>query len=505
MSTPKEDYVAGLSDRKPYEDRAKEIAKVTLPYIIRDDGASGSTELEDSNSQSYGARLVNSLKAKMGMALLPPSTSSFRFVPDAKELAALTEGNADNAAKVTNMLSTTTLDINNSIEAQQIRPKLFDLVVQLIVVGSCIGEKVKDKGVRLHTLKTFVTKLDSMGKPTMIVMHEVIAKEKLPKDITPRDQNQSEYSLYTRYKMMDDGSKKWVMTQSIEDDMVGGEKTFKDYDALPVRYFGWTWVDGDQYHRPYAEDYYKDLQQLDKMADLLTDGAIIAAKSLLFVDERGGRTRKDEVANSENGDVIDGNAADVTALQLQKNFDFQIPMEREANLKRELASAFLLNESATRDAERVTAAEIRFMAQELESSTLAGVYSVLAVDWSRWLVEKIMKEEGIKFQTISVEILTGLDALGRSQESQKLDNYLARMGQLNMLHWVNEAEVVSRYAAFDGIDTMNLIKTPEQVQEAKQQAQAEAAAATETQAAAQAAGQVEGQAIAGQPQQPPPQ
>ena len=491
---PSEFYKAGISDRKPYEDRALAIAKVTVPYAIRTDGASGSTEMEDTNSQSYGARLVNTLKAKMGMALLPPSTSSFRFVPNAQELDALSQGSADNAAKIMNLLSSQTLAVNDEIENQQIRPTLFEMLLQLIVVGSVIAEKIKDTGIVLHMLKSFIVKLDNTGTPVQMCVHEELYKQNLPPDYTIKDEGKEVYDLYTMYTQDPTGkTKSWEMTQEIDGDVQPNTKTYKEYNELPMKYYGWTWIVGDQYHRPYAEDYYKDLEQIDKLANLLTDGSLVAAKILLFVNERGGRTRKDSVADSSNGDVVDGSAEDVTALQINKNFDFQVPMEREANLKKELAAAFLMNESATREAERVTAEEIRFMAQQLETSTLAGIYSTMALHWSKWIVGKIMEELKIKFKEISVDILTGLDALGRSQESQKLDAYLTRLAQLNMMIWVNESEIASRYAAFDGIETMGLLKTPEQVKSEKAELAKQATEQAGEQALAESAGKAGGE------------
>ncbi len=496
LMKPSEFYSAGISDRKPYEDRAELIAKVTLPYIIRTDGSSGSTELEDSNAQSYGARLVNTLKAKMGMALLPPSTSSFRFVPNAQELEALSQGSADNAAQIMNLLSSQMIAVNEEIENQQIRPSLFDMILQLIVVGSVVVEKIKDEGVSLHTLKSYIVKLNKDGVPLAICIYEELDKTQLPKGYTPKDDKIEIFKLFTLFSVKDEaGATGWEMTQEIEGEVQGEVKSYKDYNSLPVKYYGWTWMVGDQYHRPYAEDYYKDLEQIDKLAQLLTDGSLVAAKILLFVNERGGRTRKDAVAESGNGDVIDGSAEDVTALQINKNFDFQVPMEREANLKAELASAFLMNESATRQAERVTATEIQFMAQQLETSTLAGIYSSMSLEWSKWIVEKIMAELGIKFKEVEVDILTGLDALGRSQESQKLDNYLARLAQLNMMVWINEAEVASRYAAFEGIETNNLLKTPDEVKNARAQAQQQAATQAGEEALATSAGGAAGEAM----------
>ncbi len=459
-------YKKGESDRTPYEDRAKLISKLTVPYLIREESDTGTTQMADSNAQSYGGQLVNTLRAKMGMALLPPSTSSFRLLPDPAELEALTQGSPDNKAKISQQLSGVTTTINAEIEVQQIRNSLFDLISQLIVVGSCIAEKKKDAGVILHTLQSYVVTLDNQGVPTRLCFVEEL--DELPSGVEPKDE-QDTYQLYTMaYKEI--GAEKWTVFQEIEGERVGSESTYKTYDDMPFRYLGWIWMSGDSYHRPYAEDYYKDLEQLDKLAQLLTDGALIAAKQLIFVNQRGGRTRKDDVAESANGDVVDGSADDVTSFKNEKNFDFQMPMEREQAIQKRLASAFLMNESVTRDAERVTAEEIQFMAKELETSSLSGIYSKLSLQWSKWLVVQTMKELKIKFDSVEVDIITGLDALGRSQIQQQLDGYVERLRTLEFMSYLKPEELIARYADYAGIDTTGLLKTPSEVQAEQQQA-----------------------------------
>ena len=473
--TPDEYYNSKLSDRKIYEDRAKLISKLTIPYVIRESTDNSTTTMTDSANQSFGARLINTLKAKMGMALLPPASSSFKLEPDPIALGELTKGNKNNDAKVALLISSATDRINKELELQQIRSSLFDIITEMLIVGSVLVEKKPNKGIVLHKLQTFVADLDPQGQPIKFCIREKMPPESLPDDITPKDSKADEdVTLYTMFDLKQE-TKSWEMTQSLDGEPIGDVKTFKDYDSLPFRYFGWTWMIGEDYHRPYTEDYYNDLEQLDKLTKLMVDGSIVAAKTLLFVNERGGRTRKDEVSDSANGDVIDGVAEDVTALQLGKNYDFQIPFEMMQKLEKTLSSAFLMNESVTRDAERVTAQEIRFMAQELESSSLSGIYSKLALQWSKWIVTKVMNEINIKFETIDVRVLTGLDALGRSQEAQKLDGYVSRLAQLNMLHWINEEELASRYADFDGINTNKLLKTPQEVETEMKKAQAQAA------------------------------
>ena len=491
-TVPSAFYNSNTSDRLPYESRAQAIAEVSLPYVFRADGSDGGTELFKSVSQSFNGRQINNLKAKMGMALLPPATSSFRLKPDALAMVQLFQGNETAIERVRQNLSLNTDAISSEIENQQIRSSLFDMLLQQIVVGSVIVEKNERAGMTIFPLRTFVVKLDSRGEPLAMCIVEKL--QKLPEGITPKDEKE-EYELYTLLAL-DKDTNKWIMKQDIDGDAVGVEKTYKDYDALPFRYFGWNWVQGDAYHRPFAEDYYPDMQQVDKLAKLNTEGAVIAAKSVLLVNQRGGRTRKKDLTDAANGAVIDGHADDVTAFQLQKNFDFEVSNSREGIIKRELQANFLDTGSVQRDAERVTAEEIRVMAQQLEASTLAGVYSKMALKWSKWIVTKVMDELNITFDAVDVDVLTGLDALGRSQEAQKQDNFMQRVTSLQLNHWIKENEVLQRYASFDGINTVGLIKTSQEVQTEQKAAQEATAERTLVEEGAKSAGQEAGKAVA---------
>ena len=375
------------------------------------------------------------------------------------------------------------------------------MVLQQIVVGSVIMEKLERKGFVIHNLKSFVTTLDSQGEPLAMCIKEKLTR--LPEGITPEDADAESWDIYTMLHI-DDESETWMMRQDIDGEAVGEDQTFKDYDDLPFRYFGWNWVSGDKYHRPFAEDYYPDMQQIDNLAMLNTQGALIAAKVVILVNQRGGRTRKDALVKAGMGDVIDGSSEDVTAFQLEKNFDFQVPNEREATIKKELMANFLDNGSVQRDAERVTAEEIRVMAQQLEASSLAGIYSKMSLKWSKWMVNKVMGEMKITFETIEVAVLTGLDALGRSQEGQKLDAFVGRAANLQLNHWLKTSELLQRYADLEGINTVDLLKTTEEVDK-EQKAAADAEAKQQlTMSGAESAGKAAG-AGAGAAAVPPPQ
>lgn len=488
--TPQEFYNTYSSSRQSYEDRAKEISSYTLPYLFEEDSFTGSSSMRDKISQSFCGRLINTLKAKMGMSLLPPSTSSFRLEPDKESLMVLSEGNPDFIAEVMAKMSSVTSQVTKEIEAQQVRDTIFDMLLQLIAVGSVIMEKIKDDGIMLHTLQNFAVELDSRGEAIAMCILE--KKKSVPEGYSGEEKD--EYKLYTLVEKNFE-TNRWHLRQSVEGEDVGKEIIYT-YDKLPFQYVGWNWTTGDTYHRPYAEDYLEDMKQYNSLSSLLTQGSIIASKSVLMVDQRGNRTRIQDLVNAKNGDVINGNAADVTAFQLQKNFDFQIPMERLQDIQKNLSSAFLMNESVTRDAERVTAQEIRFMAQELETSSLSGVYSKLSKKVSKRIVQWIMQELKLEFKEVSINVVTGLDALGRSQEAQKLDSLVQRLASMNLMHYLNEAELIQRYASFEGIDVTGLVKSPTQVQQEMKQAQEQAMLQQGGEALMQSAGQSAGQSIA---------
>ena len=490
---PKEFYDAKVTTRIQYENRAERISKMTLPYVFTTKAFNSSAGYVDNIAQSYCGRLLNTLKAKMGMSLFPPSTSSFRLEPNKEALMAITQGNPDMIAEISGKISSITSQITKEIEAQNIRDVIFDLLLQIIAVGCVVIEKIKDDGIMLHTLRGFTVDLDNRGEPRAMCLLEKL--KDLPVGIEFAEEKEV-YNLYTLIEK-DMTTKKWRVTQSIEDIMVG-EETMYTEDKLPFQYVGWNWTSGDTYHRPYAEDYIDDIEQYNTLSNLLTKGSVVASKVMIFVDEKGNRTRISDVADSENGQVMNGRADDVSAFQLQKNFDFQVPMARLQDIGKNLSSAFLMNESVTRDAERVTAQEIRFMAQELESSSLSGIYSKLSKKVSKRIVKWIMQELKIDFKEVSVNVITGLDALGRSQEAQKLDGLVQRMAAMGLNGYLIENELIQRYAAFDGIDVTGLIKTPTQVAQERQAQAQQQAEQMGAESMAQAAGEGVVQAVAQQ-------
>ena len=141
----------------------------------------------------------------------------------------------------------------------------------------------------------------------------------------------------------------------------------------------------------------------------------------------------------------------------------------------------MLTEAAIRRAERVTAEEVRLVTQAIERQ-LGGVYSVLSQEFQLPLVKILMSrmEAAKKLPKlpkgyVKPVVVTGVEALGRGQDLNKLDAFVAGIGQIlgaeTVQKYVNISEYLKRRASSLGLDTEGLVKSEEQLQEEMTQMQ----------------------------------
>jgi hypothetical protein len=169
---------------------------------------------------------------------------------------------------------------------------------------------------------------------------------------------------------------------------------------------------------------------------------------------------------------------------MQKHADLRVAFETIGMLKERLSFAFLMNTAIQRNAERVTAEEIRYMAQELED-VLGGVYSILSQEFQLPLVNRVMDKMQKKRRLpklpkklVRPTIVTGLEALGRGHDLNKLDMFVSGAAQLlgpEFPTYVNMSDYLKRRATSIGIDTDGLVRTQEEIEMMQQAAQQQAA------------------------------
>jgi hypothetical protein len=194
----------------------------------------------------------------------------------------------------------------------------------------------------------------------------------------------------------------------------------------------------------------------------------------------------EELNSAESGDFVAGVRDDVGTLQLEKSQDFQVARSVAEAIELRLSHAFMLQSGTVRDAERVTAEEIRAMAEELEN-VLGGVYTVLSAEFQLPLVNRLLYilerngEAPDLPSTVQPMIVTGFEAMGRNHSANKLRAWMADMSGIygpQILQQITDPnEVGKRLGDSYGIEAMDqLLKAPEQQQQDAQQGAVQQAA-----------------------------
>lgn len=476
MVTAKALYQKLMSDRDHYLNRARAAAALTIPSLFPDEGH----EKGDYHVpyQGTGARAVKSLAAKLLLAMFPPNTPFFKMSVDESEIGVnlpdSTKGEIEEALMSIERM------VSSRLEQKAARTKLYEALKQLLVGGNALIYAGKDT-VKLYRLDKYVCKRDHDGRIELIVIKEEIDKDNLTdeqqalvtQDVADTIGDDNTVDVYTIIRRE---GKRYKLHQEIGNYVVEGSQSSYKAEALPWIALRMVAIDGEDYGRSYVEEHMGDLHTLESLAKSMTEASAAAAR-ILFLVKPNSAVKIKQLREAPNGDFIAGNRDDVQALQLDKFADLRMATERIAVLEQALAQSFLMTSSVQRDAERVTAEEIRTLTNELEA-TLGGVYSLLALELQLPLVSTIVARlqdekkieklpEGIK-----PSILTGVEAMGRSSELQKLQmflNFLQPMGQDVIPQYLNVEEYMKRLATATNLDTKGLIKTEEQRNEEQQQ------------------------------------
>lgn len=474
--------------REPFLDRARAASELTIPSLIPPDGHTSHSDLP-TTFQSVGAKGVNNLSSKMALTAMPPNAPFFRVGIDPKVQRELEDDPAFKE-EVKKALAIYERTVMSEIEASGERPVINEVMKHLIVAGNVLLYLSKD-GAQVFHLDRYVVVRDAMGRPIEIVVKETfsyatlseVARELVaqPPTTAPGGSHQVEkpYHVYTHVVRK---KKQWFSYQEIDGKRIPGSDGQYPLDKSPWLPLRFIQISGEDYGRGHVEEYLGDLKSLEALTEAIVMGAAAAAK-VLFLVRPNGTTEVRTISESETGDIREGNAEDVTVLQMDKFADFRIAFETMNRIERRLQEAFLLNSSIQRDAERVTAEEIRFMAQDLEDA-LGGVYSTMSQEFQHPYVTRkihLLQRSGtlkrLPNGVARIVITTGLEALGRGHELSKLDAFVDRVNRLfgtgAAEKYLDASVAIERLAAGDGIDTEGLVKDQDALEADNQQAQAQ--------------------------------
>jgi hypothetical protein len=477
-------YTQLEAPRRPFLDRARDAALLTIPGLMPPEGHTGFTKLS-TPYQGIGARGVNNLAAKLLLALLPPNSPFFRLQVDDFTLIKMTkqEGMRAEVEKALGMIERSVM---GQIEAGAMRVTAFEAIKHLINDGNALCYLPEGGGMKLFRLDRFCIERDPMGNVLEIITKEDMAHSAMPphvRQLIPagaesKDPN-AKCALYTHVQRSEDG-KFWKVYQEVHDAIIPGSYGTYPIGKSPWIPLRWSKIDGESYGRGYVEEYIGDLKSLEALSQAIVEGSAAAAKVLFLVNPNGSTNMK-VVQDAPNLAVRAGKADDVTVLHMEKFNDFKVAQGVMESIEKRVSMAFLLNSSVQRSGERVTAEEIRYVASELEDG-LGGVYSILSQEFQlpfvtriMWQMERQKKLPALPKGMVRPVITTGLEALGRGHDLTKLDTLLQRLQPLGpevIATYLKVGDYISRVGTSLGIDMAGLVATDQEVQAAQQAAQA---------------------------------
>lgn len=516
-------YKAWQSERDSYLEEAWRSSKLTLPSVIPDTQdilqRSGTTKVPLAKPfQSLGARGVNNLASKLLLTLFPPTSPFLKYVVAAQVEEEAKKAGAD-IQELKNALSVREARIQSEVDLRNVRPKGFQILRHLLISGNCTVFVEPETGdLQVYPLNSYVVKRDGRGNLIELIVCEILDRRTIDDEDILAALDDAMYvkedspgcaehiiPLYTRIYRKDNG--KYEVYQEVGGVKVPNTEAIFNEETLPWLCLRYIEIDGEDYGRGFVEEYRGDLTSLEQLSRDILFASANAAKIVWGIEPTSPLKPK-KFMETPNGGAVLARKDDVTAIQLQKTGDMQVAAMTRNELSQALSADFMLNSSFQRQAERVTAEEIRKMAEELED-TLGGVFSMLSQSFqlplARLYEASLIKRKELKplpKDSVRIGVVTGLAAIGRGQDLMRLRNALQLTGETaaympTLPSYLKAGALVSEIFTGSGVATEGLIKTDAEVaqeQQDAQRAQAQQITGTElAKGAGQAVGSVGGQ------------
>lgn len=466
--------------RQGFITRCEDFAAYTLPKICLPEHQSDTNRDLAQDFQSVGAQAVNFLANKLILALFAPSRPFFRLEPSMEVKAEIATAGAPQD-EVDKMLASAEREAIKQLDKLAIRPKLYEAFKHLIITGN-VGVIMDGEDIfRVVGLKKYAVRRSCSGAVLEMIFADKMIFDELDEDakdflrdkLSPKDDHKvTLYRWIRRDPKGDYRMEQWVEGHKLPDKFDGKWP----WDKCPYRPLTWDLADGMDYGTGLVEDYENDFAGLSALSRSQVQGAILASEFRWLVNPAG-MTKPEDFENTPNGGALPGQEGDITLVESGKAGDLQITLNMATEYVNRLGRAFLMGSTMVRQAERVTAEEIRLIANELETA-LGGAYSRLAVDFqipmAVWLLSLIKVQTGKKsFEPI---IVTGLDALSRSGDLEELKLWLSDVAAITALPPQSQAELnlgplFNALGTARRIDVSAYLKTPDQKAAELQQAQ----------------------------------
>lgn len=492
--------------------RSEQYAKFTLPYLLVDPLRGMSQNQIEHDFQSLGALLVNNLASKISQALFPPGIPYFKIATSPELEAAAADAGLeplDLAGRMAMLEQAAT----EQVFLHGGQHKLTRVVKLLIVSGNAMlyRDPVRRKFMT-WSVQSYGVRRSATGEVMDAVLKQRFRWSDLPEEnreyvLAGRPggyTDRSQVDLYTRVKTVPGTPNNTVEVTHEIDGVLAAEPVTYPEHLSPYLFPTWNLADGEDYGRGLVEDYAGDFARMSLVTEQLGLYELESLNILNLVDESAGGV-VDDYQGADTGDYVPGKTGAVTAYERGDYNKIAAVTHALGQTAQRLSSAFMYT-SNMRDAERVTAEEVRRIAREAEA-TLGGVYSILAEALQAPLAYLSMAEiaaqndgllMGLIHRDIRPAVVTGIPAMTRAAETENLLRATQEAAAIipplvQLSRRIDPERVLEKIFQGNSVSLDDISKSPDQLaQEAR--AEAEAAQAQEQATAAAltgAAGQVQ--------------
>ncbi len=496
--------------------RYVDYAVWTLPSIFTRIGLTENIEYQQSVN-SIGARAVNHLSNKLVLTLFQPAQPFFRIKIASKQAKAIKDaadkGDQDAIMLLQHMdeiLSEAEQEAMMKLDYNHYRTEATTACKLLIITGNALlyhPDNDRSK-VHVYSARDYCVIRDLSGAPIEIITRDNKAFSTFSDEIKnslrankakTKYNDESDITIYTRCRIEDDG--KWHMQQAAEDVMLDSKGIWST-DELPWIVLTWNLLRGENYGRGLVEDYAAVFHALAVLTDALVKSVALAADIKFGVDPSS-VANVDDLNKGQPGSYHVLKKDDVFPISTLNQMDIGAVTSMIDKLEKQISTAFLLNSAVQRDAERVTAEEIKYVAQELETA-FGGIYSRFAEEWQLKEATLLLKKIHIKLgKEIYPQIITGLDSLSNAGEMNSLELWMKDLSlPTQIAPPFQQAIDPMQYAIYcairRGVEYKKILKSPQQMQQEQEQAQQQQAQQQQQEAAQQTAQDAGKQAVQGQ-------
>jgi hypothetical protein len=417
--------------------KARECSRLTLPGLIPAEGVSEHSMTVQPYS-SVGAQLVANLTARLLLSLFPVEVPFFQYRITPEMIARIRatsqhpKGPDEEIVTVSQNIAELGYAIHDLMDESTLRQTLAEAIRHLLTGGNVLVYIAPDRSARIYRLDQYVVRRDNFGRPLNIIVKEAVYPSQLSQEIreacrltAPLSATENRVDLYTVVAFQDGKAVQFEELNGHEVPGSRGEIAADDCGWLPLR---WRAIAGNDYGEGHVGDYVSDLITHDQLYGIGTQSTAAAARAVFFIDPMSNITLQ-QWANASHGDALYGRADAVTTVQLDKSQDLTICRDTLQDIERRLSDAFLRKGSTIRDAERVTAAEIRVISEELES-TLGGIFTTLSAELQLPLVRRFQylgAKAGVipkLSDDIKPRISTGMSALGKTASATAIRSWV---------------------------------------------------------------------------------